>query len=138
MTKVTRVPNTPSYILGIIHFAQEVMPVIDSRILFNLEQSEHTKQTSILVLDIHINGKTLAVGFVVDSVHEVIEINEEKILPAPSVEGFEQTSGFLKGIVYHKEECILLIDFNEMFNAGSLKNIKADFARITKLAEQEK
>ena len=78
MTRITKVPNSPEYMKGVINLRGSVLPVIDMRVKFGLELTEETVNTCILVLDIEIDNESVKVGALVDAVSEVLEIEEEE------------------------------------------------------------
>src|SRR5690349_17367639 len=80
MISITHMPNTPSYVEGIINLRGKVIPVISMRRRFGLADSENNGHTRIIVMDI---GGELT-GFIVDSVSEVIRISGSEIQPSPS------------------------------------------------------
>jgi purine-binding chemotaxis protein CheW len=70
MTQITKVPNAPDFVEGVINLRGRVIPIIDLRTRLGLEKIEHTKDTRIIVVE--LDGKT--VGFIVDAVNEVLRI----------------------------------------------------------------
>lgn len=134
---ITDVPNTPEYILGIIQLDNKTVPVIDSGILFRSCKTESTNQTSILLLDIHYNGKKTIIGFVVERVHEVIEIDASQILPVPELDDFSKVNEFLTGTTKPFDESILLLDFVKLFNTKELMRISSDFKNLLKTTSVE-
>lgn len=83
MLDVTRVPNAPEYVDGVINLRGKVIPIIDLRRRFGMERKEHDKDTRIVVVE--LNGKV--VGFVVDAVREVLRIPRSVTEPPPSIVG---------------------------------------------------
>lgn len=81
MLTVTRVPNAPEYVEGVINLRGRVIPVVNLRKRFGLPPKEHDKNTRIIVIE--LNGKT--VGFVVDSVREVLRIPKSVTEPPPAL-----------------------------------------------------
>ncbi len=81
MLNVTRVPNAPEYVEGVINLRGKVIPVVDLRKRFGLPPKEHDKNTRIIVIE--LSGKT--VGFVVDSVKEVLRIPKSVTEPPPAL-----------------------------------------------------
>ena len=79
MTKITKVPRAPDYMLGVINLRGTVLPVIDTRIKFNLPLIEQTVDTCIIVLNAEIEGDSVYVGILVDAVQEVLEVEEDQI-----------------------------------------------------------
>ncbi len=81
MPEVTRVPNAPDYVDGVINLRGKVIPIIDSRRRFGMERKEHDKHTRIVVVE--LRGKV--VGFVVDQVNEVLRIPRSVTEPPPPI-----------------------------------------------------
>jgi purine-binding chemotaxis protein CheW len=81
MLEVTRVPNAPSSIDGVINLRGKVIPIVNLRERFNLPRKERDKSTRIIVVE--LSGKT--VGFVVDAVSEVLRIPKSVTEPPPSI-----------------------------------------------------
>ena len=81
MLSVTRVPNSPEYIDGVINLRGKVIPIIDLRRRFRMERKEHDKNTRIVVVE--LGGKV--VGFVVDAVSEVLRIPKSVTEPPPPI-----------------------------------------------------
>jgi len=75
MIRITRVPNAPSYIKGVINLRGEIIPVMSVRNKFDLDEDVYTNSTRIIIVKIDGN----AIGFVVDEVLEVIALTEDKI-----------------------------------------------------------
>ncbi|MCX7984317.1 MAG: chemotaxis protein CheW [Bacteroidetes bacterium] len=81
MLTITRVPNAPEYVEGVINLRGKVIPVVNLRKRFGLPPKEADKNTRIIVIE--LNGKT--VGFVVDSVREVLRIPKSVTEPPPAL-----------------------------------------------------
>lgn len=106
---ITKVPQMPKYIEGIINLRGNVIPVIDLRKKFELEVKPFTEQTRIVV----VNIDNRVVGFIVDSVHEVLRLTEEQIGPAPEIiSGISKK--YLKAIGKLEKRLIILLDLNQI------------------------
>ncbi|MFZ4619080.1 MAG: chemotaxis protein CheW [Bacteroidota bacterium] len=81
MVEVTRVPNAPEYVDGVINLRGKVIPIIDLRRRFGMPRKEKDKNTRIIVVE--LTGKVL--GFVVDAVSEVLRIPNSVTEPPPSI-----------------------------------------------------
>ena len=75
MPNITRVPNAPSYIKGVINLRGEIIPVMSVRVKFDLDQDEFTNATRIIIVKVDGN----AIGLIVDEVLEVIQLAEGQI-----------------------------------------------------------
>jgi purine-binding chemotaxis protein CheW len=82
---VTPVPSAPAFVKGIVNLRGKVIPVVDLRVKFAMESMEATEHTCIIMLEVHLQGKTMVFGVIVDSVSEVIHIRGEDIEKPPLV-----------------------------------------------------
>lgn len=123
MTKITKVPKAPSYMKGVINLRGAVLPLIDTRVKFDMPETEFTTNTCILVLEIDVNGDNIQVGALVDSVHEVIEIEDGQIMPPPSI-GNKYKSEFIEGIAKVDEEFVMILNMDLIFSTDELSLLK--------------
>jgi purine-binding chemotaxis protein CheW len=100
--KITKVPQSPNFLVGVINLRGAVLPVIDSRVKFGMTPIEYTINTCILVLSIEVNDETIEVGALVDSVSEVFELNESKILPSPTI-ATKYRVDYVKGMIQEED-----------------------------------
>jgi purine-binding chemotaxis protein CheW len=119
MTHVTRVPNAPDYVVGVINLRGKVIPIIDLRLRLGLPRKSYEKDTRIVVVE--IDSKVL--GFIVDSVNEVIRINKNIAEPPPPmVSGIE--SDFITAIGKLQDRLLILLDLHKVITIESIKNIE--------------
>jgi purine-binding chemotaxis protein CheW len=126
MTKVTKVPKAPSYMKGVINLRGAVLPLVDTRIKFDMPETEYTTNTCILVLDITLNNESVHVGALVDSVQEVLEIDDANIQPPPSI-GTKYKSEFIEGVAKVEEEFIMILNMDLIFSTDELSLLKETF-----------
>lgn len=112
MPNITRVPNTPHYVEGVINLRGKVIPIINMRRRFGLIEIEYDKQTRIMVMD--VEGELM--GFIVDAVSEVIRISSSEIQPSPAVvtSGIDQEC--IAGVINQTERLLVLLDLQKMFS----------------------
>lgn len=113
MPVVTRVPNTPHYVDGVINLRGKVIPIICMRKKFGLMETENDKQTRIMVMD--VDGELM--GFTVDAVSEVIRISGSEIQPSPAVVASGIDQDCIAGVVNQAERLLVLLDLEKMFSA---------------------
>ena len=89
--KITEVPEMPAYIKGVINLRGKIIPVMDIRIRFNIEEKEYDERTTIIVINIHNTD----IGVIVDNVSEVMDIAAKDIEP-PSRIGDDGDNQFVK------------------------------------------
>ena len=113
---ITKVPNSPEYMRGVINLRGNVLPVIDMRIKFGMSPIVFTKNTCIVVLSIVIEDEPVQLGILVDAIDRVTEIKEKKIEPAPTI-GTKYKTEFIQGLYKLKDGFILLLDIDLIFNS---------------------
>ena len=111
MQRITRVPNVPAYIKGVINLRGEVVPVVSIRLKMGLAEDEITKLTRIIIIKLE-NGEVI--GVLVDAVKEVVTLDAREIEKVSYDSGEEKTN-FISGIGKDKGELISLFDLNLVF-----------------------
>jgi len=136
LTKITRIPRTPDFIRGVINLRGAVLPIIDIRLKFGLTQTEFTSNTCILVLDIEMDAIIVKIGALVDSVQEVLEIEEGDILPPPNI-GAKYKSDFIEGMFKLENSFVMLLNMDLIFSEDEITVMSARFiAEETPVQEQ--
>lgn len=120
---ITRVPNAPDYIKGIINFRGDVVPVFESRKKFNLPNRSDEESFVIIVLDLSHEADVFRIGAIVDRVKDVISIDDQDIKPVPPMSK-EFNTEFLDGIVKLGENFIMLLDVEKVFTGEELAAFK--------------
>ncbi|QSV46513.1 chemotaxis protein CheW [Geobacter benzoatilyticus] len=110
MPSITRVPNTPHYIEGVINLRGKVIPIISMRKRFNLPEGETSNQTRIMVID--MEGELM--GFVVDAVSEVIRISESEIQPPPAVVNSAIEQECLAGVINQTDRLLFFLNLEKL------------------------
>jgi purine-binding chemotaxis protein CheW len=113
MPIVTRVPNTPHYVDGVINLRGKVIPIISMRKKFGLMETENDKQTRIMVMD--VDGELM--GFIVDAVSEVIRISGSEIQPSPAVVASGIDQECIAGVINQADRLLVLLDLEKMFSS---------------------
>ncbi|MDY7000335.1 MAG: chemotaxis protein CheW [Thermodesulfobacteriota bacterium] len=110
--EITKVPKAPPFVEGVINLRGNVIPVIDLRKRFGLETREHDSQTRIIVIEIN----KMIVGFVVDSVSEVLRIPENTVEPPPPVvSGLE--SEYISGVGKLEDRLLIMLDLDRLLSS---------------------
>jgi len=115
LVPITKVPKSPEYLKGVINLRGSVLGVMDIKMKFDFPITDYSKETSILVLQVIIDEDNVDVGAIVDSVHDVIEVDEKEILPPLSV-GIKFKSDYVTGVIKYKEQFIMVLDMDKLFN----------------------
>lgn len=120
---ITRVPQCPRFMLGVINLRGGVVPVIDLRLKFGLPQVEITRDSSIIVMEVVVEDDPIVVGALVDSVDEVLELEEQQIEPPPRI-GTRLKTEFIQGMGSYGEKFIILLDIDRVFSAEEIALIQ--------------
>lgn len=120
---VTVIPNTPEYIRGVLNLRGTVVPVLDMRIRFHLEQEEYTSVTVIIVLSVKTDDGERVIGIVVDSVSDVMNVNQDDVKPTPDF-GTRVNTEFITGLAAVGEQMVMLLDIDLMFTTDELDDLK--------------
>ncbi len=115
MVEITKVPQAPHYVEGVINLRGKVIPIIDLCKRFNLELKEYDKNTRIVVVDIGGN----IMGMVVDSVSEVLRLPSSTIEPAPEiVTGIN--SEYIKGVAKLEDRLLIFLDLSKVIDMNEM------------------
>lgn len=118
--EITEIPECENYIKGLINLRGKIIPVIDVRLRFKQEPIEYNDRTCIIVL----NVEDTVVGLIVEKIAEVVEIQEENILPSPTIGNLEKAENqFVYGIGKVGDAVKLLLDPDKLLNDEDLSLI---------------
>jgi purine-binding chemotaxis protein CheW len=119
MVEITEVPQTEHYVEGIINLRGKVIPIIDLRKKFGMDQKEHDNKTRIVVVDV----SNEVVGLVVDSVSEVLRVQADSLEDAPKlVSGESSYSGaeYIKSIAKLEDRLLIYLDLGKIISTSEL------------------
>jgi purine-binding chemotaxis protein CheW len=119
LTPVTKVPQTPDYLLGVINLRGQVVPVVDMRLKLGLPAGEETEDTCIIVVEVQIDGEPIVVGALADAVREVLEIRSDQIEPPPRL-GTRLKTEFITGMGKIDDQFMILLNIDRIFNSDEL------------------
>lgn len=114
---VTRVPNAPDYILGVLNLRGTIVPIIDMRMRFHLENVEYNPVTVIIVLSVKSENGTHVFGVVVDGVSDVLDVMPNDIKPTPELGGAVNTD-FISGLATLNERMVMLLDIDRLLSTA--------------------
>lgn len=115
MMHITRVPQTPSFVKGVINLRGVVTPTIDLRSRFGIADTAYDNATRIII----VSEGDKEVGLIVDQANDVIDISEEAIESAPDVIGSERAD-YIEGVVKVDERLLLLLDLKQVLSADMI------------------
>jgi purine-binding chemotaxis protein CheW len=122
-TAVTKIPNTPSHIKGVLNLRGTIVPIVELRTKFGMPTIEYTMFTVIVVVVV----KEKIMGLVVDAVSDVLNIDKKDIQPPPQF-GAKVDVSFLNGIGKSGEKLIALLDMDKLLSDGDLQDAAAAVA----------
>jgi purine-binding chemotaxis protein CheW len=122
-TTITKVPRTPEYMRGVINLRGSVVPVLDMRLKFGLEEARKTIDTCIIVLEVDIDDEKTVIGALVDSVQEVFELDPQHIEPAPKI-GTRLRTDFIKGMGKKDDRFIIILNIDKVFSSEELNAVQ--------------
>jgi len=105
---LTHVPNSPDFVEGVINLRGSVIPIIALRKRFGLRPEDHDRQTRIIIVEI----EGMVLGFIVDSVSEVLRIPVSTVVPAPRLEHIERE--FVSGVCKLDDRLLILLDVDQI------------------------
>ncbi|MCK5880999.1 MAG: purine-binding chemotaxis protein CheW [Sinobacterium sp.] len=117
---VTKLPNTPEYILGVINLRGSIVPIVDMRKRFHLDSCEYNEITVVIVVKVECYNEEKTVGLVVDAVSEVYNIDESNVNPAPQL-GSAVDTEYVMGLATIEEKMIILLDVDSLIGKGILE-----------------
>ena len=118
-TTVTRVPQTPEFMRGVINLRGSVVPVMDLRLKFGMKRTEKTVNTCIVIAEVQLEGETTILGALADSVQEVFDLEADQIEPPPRI-GTKLRTEFIRGMGKRGEEFIIILDIDKVFSTDEL------------------
>ncbi|MBF0500336.1 MAG: purine-binding chemotaxis protein CheW [Candidatus Riflebacteria bacterium] len=122
LLEITLVPRMPSFVRGVINLRGKVIPVIDLRLKFSMPGIEDTKQTCIIVVEVRQGDLAALVGILVDTVSEVVNINDSEIDRALSF-GSKVNTTFILGVAKVKGSVKILLDIDKILGLEELSSI---------------
>ncbi|MDR3177074.1 MAG: chemotaxis protein CheW [Desulfovibrio sp.] len=116
--EITKVPRAEAFVEGVINLRGKVIPIIDLRRRFGLDSKAHDKHTRIIVIEIN----NMIVGFVVDSVSEVLRIPAGTVEPPPPVvAGLD--SEYISGVGKLQDRLLILLDLDKLLSGEAIESL---------------
>ena len=120
MQPLTKVPYSPSFVEGVTNLRGVVVPVIDLRKRFSMAETQHTRETRIVIT----NLEGIKVGMVVDSVSEVLTVSTDIIDPTPAMVSSVEAE-FVSGIARFEDHLVVLLDLEKVLTLKEQKALRA-------------
>ena len=123
MMPITSVPQTPEFVKGVINLRGKVIPVIDLRLRFGMEEIDYTERTCIIVVEIEGQTGTILIGTVVDAVSEVLSIKGDEIEDTPTF-GAKLNTEYILGMAKMEGGVKILLDINRVLSSEELASLE--------------
>ncbi|MFB1098568.1 chemotaxis protein CheW [Terribacillus sp. JSM ZJ617] len=120
MEHITRVPNTESFIKGVINMRGVVTPIVDLRSRLGLEETPVDENTRIIIVDLD----DTSIGLIVDAANDVLDIPVDKIEEAPQVIGAINID-YIDGVVKLEDRLVILLDLRKVLKFHEIEAIKS-------------
>ena len=128
-TNVTKIPNTPDYLKGVLNLRGTIVPIVDLRMKFGMGVTEPTSFTVVVV----VNVRNRVMGFLVDAVSDVLDLNAKDIQPPPQL-GNTVDISFVAGIGNSNDHLVTLLDIDRVLTDDEVKavaDIPADVGAVS-------
>jgi len=129
VTTITKVPRTPEFMRGVINLRGSVVPVVDLRLKFGMKKTEKTVNTCINIVEVTVDGDTIILGALADSVQEVVELGSDNVEPAPKI-GTRLRTEFIKGMARQNDRFIIILDIDKVFSLDELAMVQTSQSEI--------
>jgi purine-binding chemotaxis protein CheW len=119
-SRVTRIPQTPDYLLGVLNLRGAIVPIMDLRLRFGLERESYGDNTVMIIVAVDER----LFGIVVDAVSDVVDIDPAAIKPVPDMGAVVDTR-YLKGLATHVERMVMLLDVEKLMRPEDVETLDA-------------
>ncbi|WP_142849920.1 chemotaxis protein CheW [Telmatospirillum sp. J64-1] len=116
---ITRIPNMPPFMCGVIEVRGVGIPVVDLRLKLGLPAGAQTAHSRIVVLEVETAGRRIVLGALADRVYEVAALDEHDVEPPPEI-GIPWDSGFIRGMARRKGAFVVILDLAAVFAADGV------------------
>ncbi|HNR88535.1 MAG TPA: chemotaxis protein CheW [Spirochaetota bacterium] len=121
MTQITHVPNSLSYMKGVINLRGSVVPVVDMRLKFRMEERAYEQSTVIIIVEV----RGINIGMIVDAVSDVVEIPISRIQDTPHFSVKIETD-FISGIGNKDDQLVIILDVDRILSQEELGHLDGD------------
>jgi purine-binding chemotaxis protein CheW len=126
--RVTPIPGTPDFILGVINLRGAIVPVVDLRRRFGMPAGDFGPTTVVIVVRVTTEGHERTLGLVVDAVSDVRSVSENDRMPAPDF-GAAVKTDFVRGLATVDERMVILLDIDKLVSEGVLGRLQQPLSK---------
>lgn len=123
MMPITSVPQTPTFVKGVVNLRGKVIPVVDLRLKFGMPSIDYTERTCIIVVEISGQTGAVKIGIVVDAVSEVLSIKGEDIENTPAF-GTRVNTDYILGMAKMGGKVKILLDIDQVLSANDIASLE--------------
>ena len=127
--RVTPIPNTPEFILGVINLRGSIVPILELRRRFELPSIDFGPTTVVIIVKILDNGNERTLGIVVDAVSEVYSLPLDEVRPPPEFSN-DKNLEFVKGIATVDDKMLILLDVDSLLGDGSFRQLNTPIEEV--------
>jgi purine-binding chemotaxis protein CheW len=120
--KVTPIPGTPGYVRGVMNLRGTIVPILDLRKRFSMDEIDYGPTTVVIVLRIECDGRDRIMGIVVDAVSDVYAVPAEELRPSPDFGGNVHVE-FVRGLATVDEKMVIIVNVDKLLNADDLEAV---------------
>lgn len=120
--KATPLPTTPDYVRGVMNLRGTIVPIIDLRCRFNMEEIAYGPTTVVIVLKVEGEGRDRIMGIVVDAVSDVYAVPAEELRPSPDFGGNVQME-FVRGLATVDEKMVVILNIDKLLKADEMDEV---------------
>ena len=135
-TPVTRIPNTPEYMQGVLNLRGTIVPIVDMRMRFDLQYAEYTPITVVIVLTVKSDSGERVIGLVVDSVSDVIDVDAQDVKATPDF-GTSLNTKFINGIATSNDNMVMLLDIDKLLSVEEMSVLSQMSESGSELTEEK-
>tara|TARA_B100000609_G_scaffold181133_1_gene162048 strand:+ start:124 stop:699 length:576 start_codon:yes stop_codon:yes gene_type:complete len=111
----TPIPNAPKFVRGVVNLRGAIVPILDLRRRFDMEEIEFTQYTVVIV--VNVKGRTI--GMIVDAVSDVVNLSTDDMRPAPDF-GASIDASFIQGLAPNDDRMVILLNIDAMLQSCEL------------------
>ena len=116
---LTRVPAMPDSVRGVINLRGRVVPVVDLAARFGLKESQITRRSCIVMVELVDDDESIVMGIIADAVSQVLDLSEEEIEPPPSF-GTAISTKFIRGMAETGKKFVIILDVDRALDVAEL------------------
>ena len=135
-TRLTKLPGADDSVLGVLNLRGKALPVVDLRKILDIKGSEISSDTAIIIMLVERGGKISAIGGLVDSVKEVVEITDDMIQDSLDI-GVKIDNNLVAGLAKQKDEFIIILDINRVFGEFQMERFDNGCLELSEISEND-